>query len=346
MNQPILRMDGSNPQSLLTFPDQQAVVEFQNRRNLKPSYQDQLLMNPNMAPTYTYSDEEGTMVGGGNLNSFPQGQGVLTNSSQPISQSGILSQQQQGGNMRGSTRLPAVPRQKINMMGEGNMRMAGAGLGALGANMTGNEAIAAAAQEYGVMKDYNRQAEADALALEEDRRNAIADRISDNKDGLKGSIEEVATANAKMKTAMEVLQGLKDHDYVVGPASPFVRFYDQFTDNERENIRLKIKTLQVDRILSNVARTKGAISEKEMEIFASDIPSQMSGPETWTNWVKDYAEALRVMTINLQGGRTVGNYSDGSSSTSFDPGQPGNPTGSNNELIYDPETGTFSTVGG
>lgn len=275
---------------------------------------------------------------------FPQGQGVLTNGSQPIAQSGILAQQ--GGNMRGSTRVPSVQRQLIDMNSEGNMRMAGAGLGALGANMTGNESIAAAIQEYGNIQDYNRQAETDAQALEEERRQAIADRMDDTKDSLNGSITEVATANAKHQTAMEVLKGLEDYEYVVGLASPFVEFYDRFTDNERENIRLKIKTLKVDRILSNVARTKGAISEKEMEIFASDIPSQLAGPEIWKNWVRDYAEALRVMTINLQGGTTVGNYTDGSSSSSFTPGTQGNPTGSNSELIYDPETGTFSTVGG
>jgi len=346
MNQPILRMDGSGPESLLTFPDQQAVVEFRNRRTLKPSYQDRLLMNPNMVQTYSEMDERGTMVGGGNLNSFPQGQGVLTNSSQPTSQSGILAQQQQGGNMRGSTRLPAVPRQKINMMGEGNMRMAGAGLGALGANMTGNEAIAAAAQEYGAMKDYNRQAEADALALEEDRRNAIADRMSNKKDSQNGTLEEIATANAKMKTAMDVLKGLDDHDNVVGWKSFFTRGFDNITGSERENIRLKIKELKVDRILSQISRTKGAISNKEMEIFASPVPWDYADEEIWRNWVKDYAEALRVMNINLQGGRTVGNYSDGSSSSSFDPPNAATPTGSNNELIYDPETGTFSTVGG
>jgi len=315
-----------------------------DERELLMSPSDQYALNP-------------TMVRGGALNeyvdnpklypdnAYPQGQGVLTNSSQPISQSGILSQQQ-GGNMRGSTRLPAVPRQKINMMGEGNMRMAGAGLGALGANMTGNEAIAAAAQEYGAMKDYNRQAEADALALEEDRRNAIADRMSNKKDSQNGTLEEIATANAKMKTAMDVLKGLDDHDNVVGWKSFFTRGFDNITGSERENIRLKIKELKVDRILSQISRTKGAISNKEMEIFASPVPWDYADEEIWRNWVKDYAEALRVMNINLQGGRTVGNYSDGSSSSSFDPPNAATPTGSNNDLNYNPDTGTFSTVGG
>jgi len=289
MNQPILRMDGSNPQSLLTFPDQQAVVEFQNRRNLKPSYQDQLLMNPNMAPTYTYSDEEGTMVGGGNLNSFPQGQGVLTNNSQPISQSGILSQQQQGGNMRGSTRLPAVPRQKINMMGEGNMRMAGAGLGALGANMTGNEAIAAAAQEYGVMKDYNRQAEADALALEEDRRLAMDERIADNPPATN---EELQVASDGLEELNDMIAALEKGG-LTGPLDGTVKAWldesgisDKFIgDNQGANRaywRQRLENYRVSEALKLVAQTKGAISEREMDLFLKPVPSTaMTTEETW-----------------------------------------------------------------
>jgi len=221
-------------------------------------------------------------------NAYPQGQGVLTNSSQPISQSGILSQQQ-GGNMRGSTRLPAVPRQKINMMGEGNMRMAGAGLGALGANMTGNEAIAAAAQEYGAMKDYNRQAEADALALEEDRRLAMDERIADNPPATN---EELQVASDGLEELNDMIAALEKGG-LTGPLDGTVKAWldesgisDKFIgDNQGANRaywRQRLENYRVSEALKLVAQTKGAISEREMDLFLKPVPSTaMTTEETW-----------------------------------------------------------------
>jgi len=258
-----------------------------DERELLMSPSDQYALNP-------------TMVRGGALNeyvdnpklypdnAYPQGQGVLTNSSQPISQSGILSQQQ-GGNMRGSTRLPAVPRQKINMMGEGNMRMAGAGLGALGANMTGNEAIAAAAQEYGAMKDYNRQAEADALALEEDRRLAMDERIADNPPATN---EELQVASDGLEELNDMIAALEKGG-LTGPLDGTVKAWldesgisDKFIgDNQGANRaywRQRLENYRVSEALKLVAQTKGAISEREMDLFLKPVPSTaMTTEETW-----------------------------------------------------------------
>ena len=259
-----------------------------DERELLMSPSDQYALNP-------------TMVRGGALNeyvdnpklypdnAYPQGQGVLTNSSQPISQSGILAQQQQGGNMRGSTRLPAVPRQKINMMGEGNMRMAGAGLGALGANMTGNEAIAAAAQEYGAMKDYNRQAEADALALEEDRRLAMDERIADNPPATN---EELQVASDGLEELNDMIAALEKGG-LTGPLDGTVKAWldesgisDKFIgDNQGANRaywRQRLENYRVSEALKLVAQTKGAISEREMDLFLKPVPSTaMTTEETW-----------------------------------------------------------------
>ena len=258
-----------------------------DERELLMSPSDQYALNP-------------TMVRGGALNeyvdnpklypdnAYPQGQGVLTNSSQPISQSGILSQQQ-GGNMRGSTRLPAVPRQKINMMGEGAMRMAGAGLGALGSNMTGNQAIAAAAQEYGAMKDYNRQAEADALALEEDRRLAMDERIADNPPATN---EELQVASDGLEELNDMIAALEKGG-LTGPLDGTVKAWldesgisDKFIgDNQGANRaywRQRLENYRVSEALKLVAQTKGAISEREMDLFLKPVPSTaMTTEETW-----------------------------------------------------------------
>lgn len=277
-------------------------------------------------PRFTYGP---ALQQGPNNSTLPynQGQPVLMNPNQPNNPPPALRQPLQTGNARGSSRMPAIEPQKIDMMGEGMVRM-GSAMGAQTGNGL-NAGMAAAGQEYGNIMDYNRGAEAEAQALEEDRRVELQRRMdaqaaaqaksSAPKPASDQDMQDMAAAAGKYQTAMEVLQGFKDRDYVVGWQSYLTELWDNVTDDPRQNIRLKLQTLKVDKILANVARTKGAISEKEMEIFASDQPSKLAGEEIWSNWVKDYAEALRVMNTHMRGGSTTGTYSDGSSSGSFNP---------------------------
>ena len=233
-----------------------------------------------------------------------------------------------GGNARGSSRVPQIQPNLIDMRSEGLMRIGGAISGA--SQNGGLAAMQAGSEAYGGIMDYNRRQEDEAFALEEARRQALQTRITNaaknaNKPPSDQDMQDMAAAAGKYQTAMEVLQGFKDRDYVVGWQSYLTEIWDNVTDDPRQNIRLKLQTLKVDKILANVARTKGAISEKEMEIFASDQPSRLAGEEIWTNWVKDYAEALRVMNIRMQGGSTTGAYSDGTSSGDFTSSGPSAP---------------------
>lgn len=228
------------------------------------------------------------------------------------------------GNARGSMKPPAalsIPNQRIPM-GEALMRIGGAGVAASGQG--GLAAIGAATNAYGQVQDANRLAEMEAFAIEEARRKSIADRMaaSASKSGSAGTGD--AAQNAKTLVALQnanaVLKGFDDYDNVVGPAYWFAKKWDQLNGNERENIRLKINSMKVDRVLANIAQTKGAISEKEMDIFMSDQPAWIAGEDIWRKWVQDYAEALRVMHTNLQGGSTLGQYSDGKTSNFSDTG--------------------------
>jgi hypothetical protein len=243
---------------------------------------------------------------------------ILTNPAQANNLQPALQMPTPGGNARQSTRVPNIQPRLVDMRTEGNMRIGGAIMAA--SSLGGNEAINAGIQEYAGIQDYNRRAEDDAFALEEARRESIQARM-DSQAKLNAPTPandaDMAAAAGKYQTAMEVLKGFKDRDHVVGWSSYLTEIYDNVTDDPRQNIRLKLQTLKVDRILSNVARTKGAISEKEMEIFASDQPSKLAGETIWANWVRDYAEALRVMNVRMRGGSTTGTYSDGSMSGSF-----------------------------
>jgi len=264
------------------------------------------------------------------------GQPVLMNPNQPNNPPPALRQPLQTGNARGSSRMPTIEPQKINMMGEGMIRM-GSAMGAQQGNGL-NAGMAAAGQEYGNIMDYNRAGEAEAFALEEARRVELQRRMDAqakakaDKKPTKDAIGERATASAKYQNAVDVLAGFDAHDGVVGPWSLVFRKWDQLSGNQRENVRLKIAKLKVDDTLSYVAQSKGAISDREMEVFSSAQPNWTDGEDIWRTWVQDYAEALRVMNDRLAGGSATGSYSDGTSSGNFSP--TGQPTGGDGTFSF------------
>lgn len=214
------------------------------------------------------------------------------------------------GNARQSSRMPMIPNNKINMGKEGLFRIGGAMMdGALE-----GRGFSAGIQEYGNIMDYNREQdmaryqEEEARRLEEQRRQDLLRKMSAaNAKTKKGDTEAAAKALVSLQNAQDVLDGFDKRDGIVGWQSFFLRGWDQMTGDERENIRLKIESMKVDRVLANIAQTKGAISEKEMDIFMSDQPSWLAGEEIWRKWITDYMAAIRVMHTNLQNGTTVQN---------------------------------------
>ena len=265
-----------------------------------------ILMNSTL-PYNTMADwRSGSRMGGTSNLGYDMGQPVLANGQMPAP--AALS-----GNARGSVRMPQMPQnQRINMGGEGLMRMGMAGMGA--SNQGPMAQFSAMGDMYGQMMDYNRARDMDEFAIQEAQaieqqrrldlqRKMEQEQTKDNEPDVEGA----AKALVNLQTAQEVLQGFDDFDDVVGWKSMITRKWDQLTDNQRENIRLKIETLKVDRVLANIAQTKGAISEREMDIFMSDQPSWVSGEVIWRNWIEDYIAALRVMHTNLANGTTVNN---------------------------------------
>jgi len=238
---------------------------------------------------------------------YDMGQPVLAaNAPMNMTQPGALS-----GNARGSIRMPQMPQnQRINMGGEGLMRIGGNMIGASADG--GLAAINAGTNTYGDIMDYNRAREMEeyaareAQALEQQRRLDLQRKLErEQTKANEPDVEGAAKALVNLQTAQEVLQGFDDFNDVVGWKSMITRKWDQLKDNQRENIRLKIEKLKVDRVLANIAQTKGAISEREMDIFMSDQPSWLAGEEIWRNWINDYIAALRVMHTNLANGTTV-----------------------------------------
>ncbi len=94
---------------------------------------------------------------------------------QPVLSQGQPEQQQpvlQGatGNARGSSRMPTIPDNRINMGTEGLMRIGGAMMG--GARDGALAGYSAGLDAYGGIQDYNRDREMEEYKLEEERRLA------------------------------------------------------------------------------------------------------------------------------------------------------------------------------
>ena len=252
----------------------------------------------------------------------PQPGPALINPAQPQPQQPVLASAT--GNARGSSRMP---NQKIGL-GEAMMRMGGAGLSAGAVPGGASAGYGAMLDSYGQIQDYNRAREMEAFEIEEARRKAIADRQARAQATAaktdKADPEASAKARLSLQNADAVLQGFDDFDGVTGWGYWFNQTWDRLTGNERENIRLKINSMKVDRVLANIAQTKGAISEKEMDIFMSDQPAWTASEDIWRKWVTDYRDALLVMNTNLANGTTVGS------------------SNKNDIPTFDPATGKFS----
>jgi hypothetical protein len=219
------------------------------------------------------------------------------------------------GNARGSD----LPDMQIGL-NERLMRMGAAGLAA-----GGQGSLAQMGAMFGASADVNqanRQAEMEAFGIEEERRQAHAARVaalaaSKNK-GAGGGGDEAKVAGIALDNARAVLRGFDKYDGFASPVgwSYWIRQgWDNINGNEQAAIRLKIAKMKVDSTLARVAQTKGAISEKEMDIFMSDQPSWTSDEKVWRDWIDSYIAALTTMHTNLSTGQTPYKNGGGGGST-------------------------------
>ena len=199
------------------------------------------------------------------------------------------------GNARGSALSRPDDQIGFNemMIRTGGAMMGGARDGAL-------SAYSAATDEYGNIKDANRTNALDAYdtqmsALQ--KANAAASKTSTEDKQL------LSSAGSKLATVKQAIAGLKQYpDYTTGPLSGSAqRLKDKMSGHERENLRLLMQSIKVDATLANTANTKGAISDKEMALFMSPIPSFYVDEKIWMRYLLDYEAALTNMYRNLGG---------------------------------------------
>ena len=200
------------------------------------------------------------------------------------------------GNARNS--MAAYPDHKIGV-NEMLMRTGGAVMG--GAQQGGLQAYSDGLAQYGAIQDYNREA---GYNLYQDQlaRDAASSKFANEQAASDEENKDMGfEAAAKLKRVEDALSGLNERSGVTGLGRFIARPWDLLMGDEREELRLLIQSVKVDRTLARTALTKGAISDKEMAIFMSDQPSWNANWKIWRSWFERYQEALKVLYKNTQG---------------------------------------------
>ena len=211
----------------------------------------------------------------------------------------------QTGGRRDSTALAAAKQNSGMSFAEKMGRYGGAIMNA--GSQGGMAQVGAMGTVTGEIKDIEREQE--NLRLQEQqkvqqaqqKKSAEFDEIIGTYDS---SIAEMDRLYADVFAAGDTLTG------------PYDGFMGKWIDNLRGNpeayTRLAMDQFKVDEILKNVAKTKGAISDKEMETFERPMPSMMADEKVWLDWIYEKREAaisVRKKLRAMQGGGSASNYS-------------------------------------
>jgi hypothetical protein len=186
------------------------------------------------------------------------------------------------------------------------IRMGGRGVEA--SQRGGLAAFGAVTDEYGKIQDANNAASLKAYqaALKADQKNAKQLRADQEQIGqIDQTMSDMNRAKAALRNGG--VTGLWDATVGAG--------WDKLVGNDREqNARMLLQKLRVDDTLLRIAQTKGAISNKEMDLFLSPSPDLTDQESVWVRWIEDREQALMRVRSRLSGGQTVDPSEQASSS--------------------------------
>lgn len=177
------------------------------------------------------------------------------------------------------------------------IRIGGAGLA--NSHLGGNRQVADATDMYGKIMDYNRSQglakyKADLAAAQKNAKQARADQ------------DYLGTIDQSLSDMDRAIVGIKDGG-VTGLFDGTVRaWWDSLTGDPKAKTRLLLQKLKVDDTLLRIAQTKGAISNKEMDLFMSPAPSVgLDQENVWTDWINERKQALQKIKARLTGNMQV-----------------------------------------
>jgi hypothetical protein len=186
-----------------------------------------------------------------------------------------------------------------------SQKLIAAGAAMQGAShLGGNAAMAAAGQAYNdlAQSDMDRQ---DAYAA------AQAESMQENMDLLNQydaqdqNYTNILQQFDKFEDTLMDATGLFD-----GTVGSMIDKYTMFGNPEREAFRYQLRQTIVDNTLLNTAQTKGAISDREMALFQSGVPSLRDNAATWRAWIKARQANLRQIKYRLANNIKVSSGAD------------------------------------
>lgn len=214
---------------------------------------------------------------------------------EPILDAGLQTVSAYSGPITGNRRdksMMAMPSDKIGL-NEAMIRIGGNILGA--SRDGGMAALNAGTNTFGDIQDYNR-----TMALEAYDRSldASATNAADTNEAIMQvskydeTLDNFEKASGFFGAGQPGLTGL-----VQGTIGSF---WDRTVgDSDKAAKRLLLERLRVDDLLLRIAQTKGAISNKEMEIFAQPAPKMTDDDGLWERWIDQRIEAIRTVRNNL-----------------------------------------------
>lgn len=212
--------------------------------------------------------------------------------------------QQQTGNKRDATAL-SVPRQKMSL-GEVMGRYGGAMANA--ASQGGIAQIGAMGTVTGQIADKEREMERYAYEQQLAQQQAQAKAITDAEENG-AVVAEYDAAIAQMDKLYNDITGAGDT--LTGPLDGTAgALKDRIQGDPKAAIRLAMEQFKVDQMLINIAKTKGAISDREMALFGKPMPSMLDDEKVWLDFIYERMQAAKTIRNRLASGTRVGSTQD------------------------------------
>jgi len=220
---------------------------------------------------------------------MPSGEGVLSQlPAQPKMSAPVSGQRRDQSAMS----LPSSAVDFNDML----IRMGGRGVEA--SQRGGLAAFGAVTDEYGKIQDANQSAALDAYKAQLRAAGKTTKQSAEDQAYL-GQIDQALFDMNKAKGYLKEggITGLFDNN-IKG-------FFDKLSGNKRAVGRKLLEKLRVDDTLLRIAQTKGAISNKEMDLFLAPSPDLNDQESVWEQWIDDRMEAMSRIRSRMTGGQTV-----------------------------------------
>lgn len=176
-------------------------------------------------------------------------------------------------------------------------------------------AMQAAGQSYGAIQDYERAQQQQQIENNINLQTKAGALTGKQQADLTG---EIGTYKNQIAMLDDVITQMGDRDDITGPIAGTVGMkanradiglpgynYDKSSEYRQATgaLQLMMQDLKVKGILDNTKNTKGAISDKEMKLFASGVPVIGIDQEgVWKSWLQERRDAYARIVYRLENG--------------------------------------------